>query len=123
MANPVTHFEIHGKDGKALQDFYAKVFSWNVDANNPMQYGMVHAEKEGDAQGIGGGVTGSETAPMVTIYVEVPDPAATLKQIESLGGTTVMAPMPVPGGPTIAQFRDPQGNLIGLTKAGSMGQA
>jgi predicted enzyme related to lactoylglutathione lyase len=31
-----------------------------------------------------------------------------------------MPPMEVPGGPTIAQFQDPDGNIVGLTKAGSM---
>ena len=116
MPSPVTHFEIHGKDGKKLQEFYAKLFQWKVDANNPMEYGMV--EKNGN--GIGGGITKSDDA-MVTVYVEVADPDATLKQAESLGGKTVMPPADVPGGPTIAQFRDPAGNTIGLIKAGSMG--
>jgi hypothetical protein len=36
MPNPVTHFEIVGKDGKKLQEFYASLFGWAVDANNPM---------------------------------------------------------------------------------------
>ena len=113
MAAPVVHFEIHGKDGKQLQDFYSKLFSWTVDANNPMQYGMVS-----DA-GVGGGITAGDAA-MVTVYVEVPDLDAALKQAGSLGGQTVSGPMEVPGGPTIAMFKDPQGNTIGLIKAGSM---
>ena len=29
-------------------------------------------------------------------------------------------PMDVPGGPTIAMFADPEGNVIGLLKAGTM---
>ena len=116
----VSHFEVQGKDGKRLQDFYAKLFNTNVDANNDMQYGMVSPEPGG----IGGGITGSmDGKPMVTFYVEVADPAASLKQAESLGGKTVMPPMDVPGGPTIAQFADPEGNVIGLIKAGSMGAA
>lgn len=43
MPNPVVHWEILGKDGKTSQDFYAKLFDWNVDANNPMNYGIVTA--------------------------------------------------------------------------------
>ncbi len=109
----VVHFEIHGKDGKQLQDFYSKLFSWNVDANNPMQYGMVANA------GVGGGITAGDQS-MVTVYVEVPDLDASLKQAQSLGGQTVMPPAEVPGGPTIAQFKDPAGNTIGLIKAGSM---
>src|SRR4029078_7782778 len=101
MAQPVVHFEIHGKDGKKLQDFYGKLFDWNVDTNNPMNYGMVAA---GDG-GIGGGITQSE-APMVTFYINVPDVAAALKKAESLGAKTVMPPMEVPRGPMIAEFSD-----------------
>lgn len=109
MPRPVTHFEIHGKDGKQLQDFYAKLFDWSIDANNPMNYGMVAAA----GQGIGGGVTASET-PMVTVYVDVDDLQAAIDKAIALGGAMVMPPMDVPGGPSIAQFKDPAGNVIGL---------
>jgi hypothetical protein len=113
MAQPVVHFEVLGKDGKKLQEFYGKLFDWNVDANNPMQYGIV----AGGDGGIGGGVAASQDGkPFVTFYVNVPDVAEALKQAESLGGKTVMPPMAVPGGPEIAQFSDPEGNVIGLTK-------
>ena len=112
MAQPVVHFEVHGKDGKKLQEFYGKLFDWNVDTNNPMSYGMV-AASEG---GIGGGITESPAAPLVTFYVNVPDLAAALKKAESLGAKVVMPPMAVPGGPEIAQFSDPEGNVIGLSK-------
>ncbi|MDP9238646.1 MAG: VOC family protein [Chloroflexota bacterium] len=110
MAQPVTHFEIHGKDGKKTQEFYSKLFGWNIDANNPMNYGMIAAGE----RGIGGGVTESPNAPMVTFYVEVADLDAALKKAESLGGKTTMPPMEVPGGPKIAMFADPDGNVIGL---------
>jgi uncharacterized protein len=111
MAQPVVHFEIHGKDGEKLREFYSNLFDWNVDTNNPMSYGMV-ASADG---GIGGGIMQSD-APMVTLYVNVPDIAAALKKAESLGGKTVSPPMAVQGGPEIAQFSDPAGNIIGLSK-------
>jgi hypothetical protein len=119
MTAKVTHFEIIGKDGKKLQDFYGKLFDWSVDANNPMNYGMVDAAQSH----IGGGIASSMdgAAGQVTVYVEVDDLDATLKKAESLGGKTVMPPMEVPGGPTIAQFTDPEGHMIGLTKTGTMG--
>lgn len=117
MANVVNHFEIHGMDGKKAQAFYEALFGWNIDANNPMDYGMVSAEGEG----IGGGISKSmDGKPMVTIYVEVADLDATLAQVQQLGGTTVMPPADVPGGPRLAQFADPDGNVIGLTQAGTM---
>ena len=114
MADRVTHFEVHGKDGKRLQQFYASLFGWKVDASNPMQYGMVSPEPGG----IGGGIA-QGPKPAVTFYVEVADPAAALKNAERLGGKTVMPPQDIPGGPQIAQFADPEGNVIGLVKGGN----
>lgn len=115
MANPVMHFEIHGSDGGKLQSFYASLFGWRIDANNPMQYGLVSAE----GSGIGGGIAQSPAAPKVTVYVAVEDLKASLAKAESLGGRTLMGPHVVPGGPEIAMFEDPQGNAIGLLKSGS----
>ena len=117
MANPVTHFEIHGRDGKKSQDFYASLFGWNVDANNPMNYGIVSAP---EGEGIGGGIAQAQDQPMVTVYVEVDDLDKTLETAESLGGKTVLPPSDVPGGPRLALFADPDGNVMGLTQAGSM---
>ena len=109
MAAPVVHFEIHGKDGKQLQDFYSKLFSWKVDANNPMEYGMVQDS------GIGGGITKGD-ASMVTVYVEVPDLQAALQKAESLGGKRVMGPEEIMGMVVLGQFTDPEGNLVGVVK-------
>ena len=39
---PVVHFEVHGRNAAALQDFYSKAFGWDIHADNPMNYGMVH---------------------------------------------------------------------------------
>jgi len=47
-------------------------------------------------------------------YVQVGDIDAKLAQIERLGGRTVMKRMAVPDGPTIGQFADPEGNVVGL---------
>jgi predicted enzyme related to lactoylglutathione lyase len=111
MADPVVHFEVIGRDGAKLREFYASLFGWQIDANNPMNYGVIAPA----ATTLGGGV-GQGEQPSVTFYVGVSDPVATLKKVESMGGKTVMPPMEVPGGPTIAQFSDPEGNVVGLVK-------
>jgi predicted enzyme related to lactoylglutathione lyase len=114
MGNPVIHFEIVGKDGAALRDFYGKLFDWQIDANNPMNYGMIAPPGEGEI-GIGGGVGGTEDgSSMVTFYVQVDNLQAALDKAEKLGAKTVMPPMDIPGGPSIAQFCDPQGNTVGI---------
>jgi uncharacterized protein len=117
MPDPVIHFEIVSKDAPLLHSFYSDVFGWKIDANNPMNYGIVDNGGEGINGGIGG-VFDESYAGHVTFYISVRDPAETLKRIESLGGKTVMPPDEIPGtDTTIAQFTDPAGNLIGLTKA------
>jgi uncharacterized protein len=110
MADKVMHFEVLGRDGAQLQRFYASLFGWKVDASNPMQYGLVGAEQGG----IGGGIGQSQGAPRVTFYVAVADLDTALKRAEELGGKTEMPPHEVPGGPRIAHFSDPEGNVIGL---------
>ena len=84
MPNPVVHFEIEGKDGPKLQKFYADLFDWKIDANNPMNYGLV----QNGGEGIDGGISGGE-ASHVTVYVAVDDLATYLKKVQSLGGTVV----------------------------------
>jgi predicted enzyme related to lactoylglutathione lyase len=113
MADPVVHFEVAGPDPAALQSFYASLFGWKIDANNPMNYGMVEAVEGGIAGGVGPSPDGNKH---LTWYVQVADLQAALDQAERLGGKAVMPPMDVPGGPSIAQFTDPAGNLIGLVK-------
>ena len=112
MADAVSWFEVIGKDGEKLRSFYSGIFGWKIDANNPMNYGMVN---NGGA-GIDGGV-GQGDGPSLTFYVEVADLAATLKSVEAAGGKTISPPMDVPGGPAIAKFADPEGNVVGIMKS------
>lgn len=113
MANPVVHFEVSGKDAARLQTFYGDLFGWKINTDNPMNYGIVDTGVEG---GIGGGVgpLPEGQSGWVTWYVAVDDLDAALKRAEALGGRTVNPPMEVPGGPKLAHFADPEGNVIGL---------
>ena len=117
MPNPVVHFEVQAKDGKKSQEFYKELFDWHVDANNPMDYGMVDTHTEGE--GINGGITASEGPPGVTVYVQVDDINAYLKKAEGLGGKTVMPRTVIPDTVTMALFSDLDGNTIGLVEPGT----
>ena len=110
MPNPVIHFEIQAKDAGAAQEFYRKLFDWNIDADNPMNYGVVDTQ----AGGINGGVTAAPTAPQVIFYVGVEDLQESLDRAESLGGKTVVPPTEIPGVVTFAIMADPEDNIIGL---------
>ncbi|MEX2236566.1 MAG: VOC family protein [Dehalococcoidia bacterium] len=113
MGNKVTWFEVAGKDGDKLREFYGKSFGWQFNQPPGMNYGMVDPS---DA-GIGGGIAGdSEDGGHLTFYVEVDDVQAALDKVEGLGGKKVMGPDQVPGGPEIAMFTDPEGHMVGLVK-------
>lgn len=113
MANPVVHFEIVGKDGKALQDYYANLFGWEINANNPMNYGIVNTH----SGGINGGIGPAQGDSRVTFYVAVADLEATLATAVELGGTVVRPVTVIPGMVTFAQFADVEGNVVGIIKS------
>ncbi len=113
MAAPVTHFEIMARDGQRVRDFYGNLFGWTF--NDMQGYGMVDT---GVKMGIGGGIgqLGENMMPMVTFYVQVEDVQAHLDKAASMGGTILVPLTEVPGMVTFAQFKDPEGNVVGLLK-------
>jgi uncharacterized protein len=125
MGQPVVHFEVIGKDGAALRSYYSDLFGWQIDADNPMNYGIVQRDGNvsADGSGIGGGVgEGPEGyGGHVTFYVEVPDVEAALAKAERLGGTRVMGPEQIMDTVELGQFTDPEGHLIGVVKTTPQG--
>lgn len=115
MTRPVVHFEIRGKDPQRLAGFYRELFGWDVDAANPMGIMTIGHGIGGPEDGVGGHIRAAD-APGVSIFVQVVDPVETLRKAEEMGGRVVMQPFDVPGGPTVAQMADPEGNLVGLVK-------
>jgi len=113
----VVHWEIQAADPARQRDFFSSLFGWPIDANNPQNYGMV---PHGGPDSIAGGIGGTQDATArVTFYVEVPDINEALTKAETLGAATVMPRMDM-GMVVMAQFRDLEGNLIGLVE-GSTG--
>jgi predicted enzyme related to lactoylglutathione lyase len=121
MGQPVVHFEVIGTDGDKLQKYYSELFGWEIDADNPMKYGMVAREgnvSSPDGVGIGGGIGGGPPGygGHVTFYVAVPDVEAALAKAESLGGTRIMGPENIMDMVELGQFSDPEGHVIGVVK-------
>jgi predicted enzyme related to lactoylglutathione lyase len=116
MPNPIVHWEIVSPThGKELQTFYRDLFGWQVDTNNPFDYGLVDTLTD---RGANGGI-GPTTGPTrVTIYAEVDDLQAYLDKAVSLGGQVMMPVTEIPGAVTMAMFSDPAGNATGLIKSG-----
>lgn len=116
MGAPVVHWEINARDARTLQRFYASLFDWTIDTENPLRYGMVLTKA---GSGINGGIGQNDPftpAPGVTFYVQVGDPEAALDRAVSLGAKVITPVTEIPGMVTFALFQDPEGNVIGLLK-------
>ncbi|HEX2172764.1 MAG TPA: VOC family protein [Dehalococcoidia bacterium] len=116
MGRPVVYFEIMGKDAIGLQKFYGDLFDWQVGqamGSELGNYGLVEEKSSGLPGGIGQTPQGCKH---LTFYVEVPDLQATLDRAVAIGGSVVMPPTEIPGVVSLAQFADPDGNIVGLIK-------
>ena len=120
MGQPVVHFEVVGKAGEKLQQYYSKLFGWDIQGDNEMNYGMVAREGNvgNDGVGIGGGIgQGPEGYDgHVTFYVAVSDVEAALQKAESLGGQRIMGPENIMDMVTLGQFKDPEGHMVGVVQ-------
>ena len=119
MPNAVVHFEILGKDHDLLQQYYRDLFDWKITNASPdFPYGLVSAEEQGAGIGGGVGAPAGDLDSQLTIYVEVDDiQVSLLDRSNDLGGETVVPVTTIPGMVTFAQFRDPQGNVVGLVSS------
>lgn len=108
----VVHWEVQARDLAGQQRFFGDLFGWSISSNNPMRYGMVAA---GGKDAIGGGIGEMSDAPRTTFYVQVPDINAILAKALSMGAQTIM-PRTDAGMVVMAQFRDPEGNVVGLVE-------
>ena len=117
MPNPVVHWEIQTSNAAKCQSFFADLFGWHVDFNNPMAYGFVDTHD----QGINGGIAPADGPNRVTFYVEVDDLQAYLEKAETLGGKTLVPVTEIPNVVTFAMLTDPEGNVVGLVKSDSPG--
>ena len=119
----VVHFEIPAEDLSRAKEFYRSTFGWELDTMQmgEGEYTSVRTTPVGENQmptepgAINGGMmqrSAQTPAPVITIAVESID--ATIKDIESGGGSTVQPRTPIPGMGAFAYFKDPEGNVMGL---------
>ena len=111
-ARPVVHWEIEALDPERLRAFYAELFNWSIG--------------DGPIMDIPAGIGGPEPGPGghlrqggrsgVTLYIQVRDLRTSLERAAKLGGSMVVEPFDVPGGPTLAAITDPEGNPVMLVQ-------
>lgn len=114
MTEPrIIHFEVTGKDAKALQAYYGAVFGWKFDDSYPGGYGMTDPAQTGLVVGIGSAPQGPG---FVTGYVTVSSIEDTLAKATALGGSVVMPKFSPDGSAQLALVADPEGHVLGLTE-------
>jgi uncharacterized protein len=122
MADPIVHAEVIGADPDRLRSFYTALFGWDAPPGDPVaaavsdpsSYSFVAAPDAAAPVpvGIGGG---PGFAPRLLFYVGVADVGAALDRAVELGGTVVVPVAERPDGAIrVAQFADPEGNVVGL---------
>lgn len=109
---PVVHWEIEAVDPEKMRAFYGALFNWQV-GDGPIM--SIPAGIGGPEPGPGGHLRAGDQS-RVTLYVQVRDLEESMDRATELGGAVVMEPFDVPGGPTIAGIRDPEGNPVVLVQ-------
>jgi predicted enzyme related to lactoylglutathione lyase len=106
--NSVSYLRIPAPDPATAAAFYGAVFDWEVDPERGRF-------TDGSGHVIGHFVSDIDIAGEdgVRPYVYVEDVEQTLARLSSLGGSSVTAPYPE-GNLTVATFRDPAGNVMGI---------
>jgi uncharacterized protein len=114
MPNPVVHFEIGCRNREKTTAFYQQLFDWSMSPG-----GASTDIKTGVDEAVTGHIVslGHEPFNYTNFYVEVPSLTDALAKAESLGGATLIPPLPLPPGGQFTQFAwfaDLDGNTIGL---------
>ena len=111
----VSYLRIPAPDPKGAAAFYATVFGWTVDTDR-----AIPNFQDGSGHVIGHFMPDLPVAGAAGVrpYVYVDDVSATLERALSNGAAPATAPYPE-GNLTVATFRDPAGNEIGVWQQGA----
>ena len=113
MPNPVLQFQIISREPEQTARFYADLFHWQIDADNPMGYRRIDT---GSPQGIQGGIwPAPPQAPVFTqLFIGVDDVTASVQRAVELGAKLLIPPTTLPEGDEMAVLHDPLGMSFAL---------
>lgn len=116
MGRPVTQWQILSKNPGPHAAFYARVFGWSVNDDNPLGYRAVDTGSPG--RGIPGGFWPAppEAHAFVQLFIEVEDVAATIATTQALGGGVIIPAQVLPDGQEMAILLDPEGVSFGVVR-------
>ena len=106
--------EIPASDQDAAQRFYGSVFDWKFDPMPDMGFTMIKTSEDGVLGGFGR-LFKEAKGPLVSIMVRG-DMSETLAKVKAAGGEVVVGETVIEGMGSAALIKDPDGNLIGLSR-------
>ena len=112
----VVHFDINAKDSDRAIKFYQTIFDWEFNKwEGPMEYWMIKTGRESEP-GIDGGMSKNDDLQglMTSVTIDVKSIDDVIKQIQDIGGEIIQPQLPIPGVGWFAQFKDTEGNTLGL---------
>lgn len=113
----VIHFEIPSDNPEKAQQFYSKVFGWQMTQWADQPYWLCSTGDK-SKPGIDGAIIkkrGPDHPLVNTIEVDKLD--ETIKAIEANGGVIVVPRMPIPAIGWLAFFKDTDGNIMGIMES------
>ena len=111
MPCPVICWELLARDLRKQQDFFGRLFDWEISGKPGQNWASV-------ASGMADGTITQATPPAsdIVLTVQVEDVAATVDKAIRLGARVVNPPAPYPDGSMASLIRDPEGNLLWVSK-------
>jgi predicted enzyme related to lactoylglutathione lyase len=119
MAHPIVHVELSANSRQAAAQWYADLFGWSTQDFPDMNYSTASTGEGSPAVGFSP-VSPDYPAGNVTFYIHTDDVKGHLDRIVAKGGQVLMPAQDIPGVGTIALFRDPTGNMVGLLQPVAM---
>lgn len=110
----VSYMQIPAGDVETTAKFYEQVFSWTLRGDSGHRS---FTDASGELIGAFISDLAVSQEPGVLPYISVDNVDAAVSKIEEHGGTIVKPPYPE-GDLSVATFRDPAGNVVGIWQMG-----
>ena len=117
----VVHFEIPAEDMKRAEDFYAKVFGWQIQEMPEMNYTIVRTAETDEKFMIkepgainGGMFKRTETLKSPILVINVHNIHEACEHVKMHGGHVIKESQAVGEMGHVAYFKDTEGNVVGL---------
>lgn len=115
----IVHFEIPSENPETSMAFYAKVFGWKFERFGEQQYWLAITGNDKEP-GINGAIMKRmDPRQPVANHIAVEDIDASMKQVETSGGTIVVPKTAVPSVGYYCFFKDLDGNIFGMWREDS----